>query len=206
MRELFDECVQRFNGYYSSAYRIHALPNGHGVSWQLPRKRWIQLNPQSTGAHIVNTETLPSHFLVPAQSAADAAATLVEQNRPFCENPGSFIDWERPVVGEVAQDVAYFTSPTTTYWDSEFMFPKGQVDALVEDYWGRLTADLRAMGLTSGSGHGHDDGAALNHVVLSRACAVQPSGRSHHRKGQGQAAIYLSDEFMRTIAEDCFGR
>lgn len=207
MRELFDECVQRFNGYYSSAYEDSRITKWARRFMAAAEKTLDTAQPTIDRSHIVNTETLPSHFLVPAQSAADAAATLANKTGRFCENPGSFIDWERPVVGEVAQDVAYFTSPTTTYWDSEFMFPKGQVDALVEDYWravdGRFTRDgfderFRAWRMMT----------ALRSTTWCCRALVQYSRAGAHttEKAKVKLPIYLSDEFMRTIAEDCFGR
>lgn len=49
-------------------------------------------------AHIQNTEATADQF-------------LVEDGEP-----GFMIDWEKPIVGEVAQDVAYFLAPTSTIW------------------------------------------------------------------------------------------
>lgn len=140
LRTLFDECVERYRTYRTSAFedaRITAwverfLAAAEPLAQEVP--------PKDDCSHIVNTETLPSHFLIPESSAADMAAVEVRVEKGAkgvlrCDNPGSFIDWERPIVGEVAQDVAYFTSPTTTFWDSEFLFPASEVESFVESYW-----------------------------------------------------------------------
>ncbi len=68
--------------------------------------------------HVLNTEAIAAHFRFTGKA-----------------DRGSFIDWEKAVVGEVAQDVAYFLSPTTTIWDTSFIFDDGQRRAFVEEYW-----------------------------------------------------------------------
>lgn len=140
LRTLFGECVERYRVYRASAFedaRITAwVERFLAVAEPLAR----EAPPKDDCSHIVNTETLPSHFLIPESSAADMAAVEVcvekgAKGALRCDDPGSFIDWERPIVGEVAQDVAYFTSPTTTFWDSEFLFPASEVESFVESYW-----------------------------------------------------------------------
>lgn len=73
--------------------------------------------------HIQNTEAVPSHFLL----TRDAQGRLGEH--------ASMVDWEKPVIGEVAQDLAYFLSPTTTIWDTDVIFSADQRTWLVESYW-----------------------------------------------------------------------
>ena len=48
---------------------------------------------------------------------------------------GLLFDWEKPLVGEVAQDVAYFLSPTTTIWDTDYIFDRRARDEFLETYW-----------------------------------------------------------------------
>lgn len=55
---------------------------------------------------MLNTEAVSDHFLIPEDAPDD----------------GHMVDWEKPVVGEVAQDVAYFLAPTTTIWSTDFVF------------------------------------------------------------------------------------
>lgn len=206
LRELFDECRQRFEVYRSSAFEERRLT------------RWIEAfmaaaEPmthteclEGDCSHIVNTETLPSHFLIPEQSARCAAEAQGSRGR-FCENPGSFVDWERPIIGEVAQDVAYFVSPTTTYWDSEYLFPADAVDAFLNDYWravdgrfeqGNFEQRFKAFRMMT---------ALRSATWCCRALIQYGAGGARHttEKTARKLPIYLSDDFMHMVSKECFG-
>lgn len=149
-------------------------------------------------AHIVNTEALPSHFMIPENPAGP--------NLPM-EHPGFFIDWERPVIGEVAQDVAYFANPTTTIWDSNLCFPKSQIQSFVDDYWkavdGRFARedfDRRFWAYSMVT--------ALH--SLSWCCRAiyrldKDSSSYITDKALEKMKIYFSEEFLQMIDEECFG-
>lgn len=68
-------------------------------------------------SHIVNTECIAAHFLIP--EAGDFAYV---------------VDWEKPIVGDAAQDVAFFVAPTTTFWDSDIVFDDARRDLFVRAY------------------------------------------------------------------------
>lgn len=68
--------------------------------------------------HVLNTEAIAAHFRFTGD-----------------EDAGSFLDWEKAIIGEVAQDVAYFLSPTTTIWDTCFIFSDAERAAFIEEYW-----------------------------------------------------------------------
>lgn len=206
LRELFDECVQRFELYRSSAFE-----NERVTTWA---RRFIEAAKLALEtrcmpgdcAHIVNTETLPSHFLIPAASALDAAANDKGAG-PFCSNPGYFVDWERPIVGEVAQDVAYFVSPTTTFWDSEFLFPSSQVDAFVEDYWRAVDGRFERGGFDARFGAWRMMTALRSVTWCCRALITYGKGSKAHttEKTVRKLPVYLSDDFMTLLADECFG-
>lgn len=70
----------------------------------------------SRGCHIINTEAVPSHFIFDHDGF------------------GHMVDWEKPILGDAAQDVAYFLSPTSTIWDSEIIFSAEERTAFVDTY------------------------------------------------------------------------
>lgn len=76
--------------------------------------------------HVQNTEAVPSHFLIPHAS---------EEDPQRMTGPAHVVDWEKPLIGEVAQDLAYFLSPTTTIWDTDHIFSAGERESFVEAYW-----------------------------------------------------------------------
>lgn len=206
LRTLYEECVERFE-----IYRASAFEDGRITRWV---ERFIKVadpanlppRPQVESAHIVNTETLPSHFIIPASSAKKAARNEIGHGR-FCEEPGYFVDWERPIIGEVAQDIAYFVAPTTTFWDSEFIFDSDQADSFIEDYWravdgrferGSFDARFRAFRMMT---------ALRSATWFCRALLNYGEGGVGHTtvKTARKFPVYLSDEFMNMLAKDCFG-
>lgn len=114
----FDECVG-----YVRTYRASDLVDpvvDRYLERMLARAQELlgtPLDPADTG-HVLNTEAVPSHFIITAD-----------------KRQGRFLDWEKPILGEVAQDVAYFLSPTTTIWDTDFIFDADGRRAFVERYW-----------------------------------------------------------------------
>ena len=203
LRGLFDECIARFK-----AYRASGCEDANLTRWT---ERFIAaaqdvLNAPSDPAecrHIVNTETLAAHFLIPAASAAAAAADAPG----WRDNPGFFVDWERPIMGEVAQDLAYFVAPTTTFWDSSFFFTADQADTVVEEYWravdgrfprGNFDARFRAFRMMT----------ALRSTTWF--CKAMPTylerdGGHMTERTREKFPLYLADEFMEMLARDCFG-
>ena len=203
LRGLFDECVARFK-----AYRASGCEDARLTRWT---ERFVAAaqtaldepcDPEEC-RHIVNTETLAAHFLIPRESAAAAAADAPG----WRAQPGFFVDWERPIIGEVAQDLAYFVAPTTTFWDSGFFFTADQAAEVVEDYWRavdgrfprrRFDARFRAFRMMT---------ALRSTTWFCKALPVY-LGRTEGHMTQGareKFPAYLSDEFMEMLARDCFG-
>jgi len=204
LRGLMEECVGRFEVYRRSAFEDARITGWARRFFEASQRALETSPPPRNCEHIVNTETLPSHFLIPATSASQAAANDVSSG-VFCANPGYFVDWERPIVGEVAQDVAYFVSPTTTFWDSEFLFPASGIDSFVEDYWravdGRFERD------------GFDERfepwlmmTALRSTTWCCRALVTYNDPSVHKteKTARKLPVYLSNDFMEMLADEVF--
>ena len=205
LRGLFNECITRYKVYLGSAYEDPRLTKW--VDRFIAAAEPMLLTQPAPGdcEHIVNSETLPSHFLIPAASAHEAATTTATSG-PFCAQPGAFIDWERPIIGEVAQDVAYFTSPTTSYWDSEFMFPASDVDMVLNDYWRAVNGRFE-MGNFEERFRAFRMMTALRSTCWCVKALIQYNDPSAYttEKTRRKLPIYLSDDFMAYIAHDCFG-
>ena len=189
LRQLYDECADRFRVYRASAYEDARITRWAEKFLRAGQDALDAPCPMQDQAHIINTEPLPSHFLLP-------------------ENPaerGYFIDWERPIVGEVAQDVAYFTSPTTTFWDSEYLFTREDAQAFVEMYWqavdgrfprGSFDARFRAWRMMT----------ALRSVTWCCKALVRYGAQGvdyRTDKTLRKLPIYLSDDFMDMTARAC---
>jgi len=194
LRALYDECLQRFRLYRASAFEDERL-----TQWVekfiAVIERWLGMStyPATDCQHIINTETLPSHFILPRKGADHTVGV------------GAFIDWERPIVGEVAQDVAYFVSPTSTFWDSDWLCPANMAEQVVDDYWRAVDGRF-------------DRGNFDERFQLYRAMTVLRSTtwccRALIRYNQEGAyktgrtveklPVYLSDDFLARLYEECF--
>lgn len=123
LRAQFETCRKYFDTYLSSD-----LAEPHVVRFVedfLARTEGALDTPFSPAecVHVVNTEAVPSHFVIPLNDSGDVCGR------------GSMLDWEKPVIGEVAQDVAYFLSPTTTIWDTDYIFDEPAREAFIREYW-----------------------------------------------------------------------
>ena len=206
LRGLYEECLQRFEAYRASAFEDARITKWTELFIAKAGEALDTPFKPSDSLHIVNTETLPSHFLIPERAAAEAAMATGDAGA-FCTAPGSFVDWERPIVGEVAQDVAYFVSPTTTFWDSEFLFPSDQVQNLVEDYWRAVDGRFERGGFDGRFRAWRMMTALRSTTWCCRALTVYHPGSQVHQteKTAHKLPIYLSDDFMDMVARECFG-
>lgn len=192
LQVLFDECMARFEVYRTSGFESSRISRWAQAFIQAAKTqlgRGLDCGSRS----IINTETLPSHFLLPHDTQS---ASL-----------GHFIDWERPLLGDVAQDIAYFVSPTTTFWDSSYLMSPKEGRELVESYWTAAGSSLE---------RGNFDGrltawrmmtALRSTMWCCKAYALQQAGTGAFLspKAQAKLPVYLSDKFMERIAAECFG-
>ena len=44
------------------------------------------------------------------------------------------IDWEKPILGEIEQDLGHFLAPTTTFWKTDTILTREDIDGFVEEY------------------------------------------------------------------------
>lgn len=191
LRELFEECMQRYRIYQESGFGEERITRWAERYIDATRRKVDATEPVDSN-HIVNTEALPSHFLIPRDLASS--------------EPGFFIDWERPIIGEVAQDIAYFTSPTGTFWDSSYLMPKEQTDKLVESYWDAAAGRLDRNGFDARFDAWKSVTALRSMMWCCKALALRKANPDYHmtEKAIQKLPVYLSDEFLEQIWRDCF--
>lgn len=69
------------------------------------------------GKHIINTELNSGNFLIGG------------------EGKGNYlIDWEKPILGEVEQDLAHFLAPTTTFWKTDTILSAEEMEDFLYRY------------------------------------------------------------------------
>ena len=188
---LFAECVERFSVYCSSPV---ADPHVERRVSRLIRRAQDDLDAYEFDpreGRIVNTEPLASHFLLP-----DAAA----------DGPGWFVDWERPIVGDVAEDLAFFTAPTTSFWDSEFLFPNSMAAEFLEAYWSAAGNSIVRNGFAERYNAFRRMAAVRAFTWCCRAQALyaRDRGLHHTTKAEEKIPVYLADGFLDLIEREVF--
>lgn len=80
---------------------------------------WKRVNslPQSPYQCCINTELNSTNFLINGEKGGNY-----------------LIDWEKPIYGDPAQDLGHFLAPTTTFWKTDVILTKNQVNAFIDDY------------------------------------------------------------------------
>ena len=113
---MFDECKQMAGEYLAwdkadekvSSYINRFLEKCLTL---IPEKYSI-LNPC-----IINTELNSGNFLI-GEGKEDSYV----------------IDWEKALIGECEQDLAHFLAPTTTFWKTDIILSKVEIDEFLETY------------------------------------------------------------------------
>ncbi len=90
--------------------------------------------PVSEQRHIVNTELNSSNFLI-----NDCVQGLGARSY--------LIDWEKPVLGEVEQDLGHFLAPTTTFWKTDTVLTRADVERFVRLYEDAVAGRFSTAGL-----------------------------------------------------------
>ena len=192
---LYRECLQRFEVYRASRFEDSRITDWverflSAVQSSIEASYRPDTSEKSPSFRIINTETLPSHFLL-----GDVGAGRL---------PGFMVDWERPIVGEVAQDLAYFTAPTTSYWDSGYRFDQRQAQEFVERYWQAVDGRFDRTGFDQRYKAYRMMTALRSTTWCCRALTQVESGKVTE-KAQRKMADYLSDEFLELLAREVFG-
>ncbi len=205
LTEMFKECLARYENYLRSGYENARITRWTQAFIKATEKMLKDVSAPEDCNHIVNTEPLPSHFLIPETSAIEAAKD--NGCGRLCASPGYFVDWERSLLGEVAQDVAYFVSPTTTYWDSAFLFPAQDVSQVIEKYWQAVDGRFAPGNFEERFWAWRMMTALKSTTWCVQAIARYSGNEETHttEKTAGKLPVYLSDEFMERIAYECFG-
>ncbi len=139
--------------------------------------------------HVVSTELNSQNFLV-----NEGAASYL-------------VDWEKPVAGEVEQDLAHFLVPTTTYWKTDTLLNAADIDRFVASYVDAVAGRFSVEGLRERV----NDYLAVTCLRGLTWCAM---AYADHVSGVRSVADdftfakveeYLTDEFLTFVEREYFG-
>ena len=197
LRSQFDTCVGFFERYSASSFADSLVVEY--LERFIQRVEGVLDIPVAAADknHIQNTEAVPSHFLIPR--AADSCSS---------EAKGHMVDWEKPVIGEVAQDIAYFMSPTTTIWDTDYLFDATARQTFIDAYW-RAVDGRFSRGSFDERYEAYVMSNALLGVSWSCNALIDYAGNNKALKNQKTAnllGVYVSEDFLKRVWRDCFER
>lgn len=143
LRDQFEECERMFARYRGTPFEEASVVRFVERFFECASEALATpLDPRDC-CHIQNTETTADQFLLDDgawndDGVRDESASRDDgssRNVSCGTARGYLIDWEKPIVGEVAQDVAYFLAPTSTIWQDGPILADDVRDRFVDDYW-----------------------------------------------------------------------
>lgn len=128
---IVEECEAMFSIYRNWPQANEGVLDAVDAMFEIARgiaQRDMRLDAPAR-VHVVNTEVNSSNFLI---------------------NEGTtsyLIDWEKPVLGEVEQDLGHFLVPTTTNWKTDTILTRDQVDTFADTYLDAVDGRFDTSGL-----------------------------------------------------------
>lgn len=119
MKAILNECEDMLNVYIDS--NLPAADKKRRLR-RLLDAAWKVAGHEQTSAHFccINTELNSTNFLVDDSKGSIPKISLV--------------DWEKPLYGDPAQDLAHFLAPTTTFWKTDVIFDDRTVQYFMNSY------------------------------------------------------------------------
>jgi thiamine kinase-like enzyme len=130
LKAILEECEQMVRTYMESPlgqeHKKKRLRKMLDIGW----KRVEGVTEDSAYRCCINTELNSTNFLINGEG---------KQNY--------LIDWEKPLYGEPAQDLGHFLAPTTTFWKTDVILTKAEMDEFLDEYIRRVDGRFCTEGL-----------------------------------------------------------
>lgn len=117
LRDQYEECRRMFSRYRGSSFEDPLVTRYVERFFARAEQALTSSADPRDCCHIQNTEATADQFLIAN------------------DKPGRMVDWEKPLVGEVAQDIAYFLAPTSTIWQDGPILPSDACERFIAAYW-----------------------------------------------------------------------
>ena len=111
---IYEECLKMFEVYRVSEYMDMEIKDS--VDYLLEKGRNIKTTDIGNRT-IINTELNSGNFLINGEG-----------------DNNYIVDWEKPLYGYPAQDLGHFLAPTTTFWKTDIILSKEEIDFFIKEY------------------------------------------------------------------------
>ena len=186
LQTILRECEEMFSVYEGSdlgtAEKKHYIRELLDLGWKRAEKTRLD------AAHVccINTELNSTNFLMNGSGA-----------------PDYLIDWEKPLAGDPAQDLGHFLAPTTTFWKTDVILYREEIETFLGRY-------LRAVDSRFPAERVREHTGAFIPITCLRGitwCAMawiqyqQPGKQIFNESTYKKLQAYLDMEFLEGIRE-----
>ena len=128
---VLDECEEMFKHYTRSNYADEKITNRIR---KLLDKGWEMSESQKDSFEglykcLINTELNSTNFLIN------------EDGKNY------LIDWEKAVLGFPAQDIGHFLAPTSTFWKTDIILTRDEIEGFIENYISKASLYFDTKGI-----------------------------------------------------------
>lgn len=184
LKAVLDECEEMVKTYMDSSLgreetkaKIRRMLD---AGWEM-----IQKIPVEDTYHCcINTELNSTNFLINGKGG-----------------PNYLIDWEKPLYGDPAQDIGHFLAPTTTFWKTDVILAREEMDAFIDTYIRAVDGRFDTEGLRERI-HIYIPITCLRGVTWCAMAWVQyqqPDKLIFNESTFRKLEAYLSDEFLDAL-------
>ncbi|OLS02766.1 phosphotransferase family protein [Tissierella creatinophila] len=114
IESIYSECLEMFKVYSESTCAKVEIKD----SIECLLKKGKSIKTKDIGRRtIINTELNSGNFLINGKN-----------------HNNYIIDWEKPLYAYPAQDLGHFLAPTTTFWKTDTILSKEEIDLFIEEY------------------------------------------------------------------------
>lgn len=117
LQAIIDECKVMVQTYYDSILGDNQKKDQIKRMLNLGEEMIKNTREYNGRRCIINTELNSTNFLINGE-----------------DSNNYIIDWEKPILGEPAQDLAHFLAPTTTFWKTDIILSEEEIDKFTKEY------------------------------------------------------------------------
>lgn len=117
LQAVLDECNQMAQTYYDSVLANQMKKSQIKNMLEMGRKKLQDAGIYTGYRCCINTELNSTNFLINGE-----------------KRPNYLIDWEKPLLGDPAQDLGHFLAPTTTFWKTDVILTQEEMKLFVKHY------------------------------------------------------------------------
>ena len=140
--------------------------------------------------HLISTELNSGNFLINSPTGHDY-----------------LVDWEKPVLGEIEQDLAHFLAPTTTLWKTDTILTREQMGFFLAEYRAAVAGRFPTGGLEERFEQ-YLSITCLRGITWCAMAYVEYQGQGRALKSEltyEKIRLYVSPGFLETIEATYFG-